>query len=169
MRLYEINDGIEEILSRAAESGGELTDADLEALAELELAWPQKVESVALYIRTKLAEAEVVGAEEERLADRRKAITKQADGLKEYLRRQMEERGEAKVAGRLVTVAVQNSTPSVRVLCGATALPPSYQRVIPAVPESVEADKRAILDAYKAGAELPEGVEVICGTHVRIR
>jgi hypothetical protein len=166
LKLYEINEQIAAILARAAENDGVLSDADLDALTLLEIAFPQKVESVALYVRTLLAQAEVVGSEVDRLAARQKALQREADGLKDYLHRQLLERGESKVAGKLVTIAVQNNAPAVKLSINATDLPPAYQRVIPS---KVEPDKTALLEAYKAGEHLPAGVEVVVGSHVRIR
>lgn len=78
--LYEINQAILDVVD--GETGEIL---DLDRLVELQLEKEQKVEGIALFIKTLAAEAAAIKAEEEALAERRKAKENRAKSLKEYL------------------------------------------------------------------------------------
>lgn len=87
MKLYEIAQEIEEaILAHVDPETGEITDAGIAALEELEGKLEEKALHVAAYIKGERAEAEAIREEERRLAQRRKAIENRAARLEEYLR-----------------------------------------------------------------------------------
>jgi hypothetical protein len=170
--LYELvamRDVLDEFL---AETEGEVTPELEQLLVELQGQTEEKVERVALYIREQLATADAVKAEEQRLAARRKSLERAAEGLKGYLARQLELLGRDKIAGTLVTLALQKNPPSLRgevtpdTLAVLRELAPELVRV---VPETVSLDRKAILDAWKTTGELPDGLTVEQGRSLRIR
>lgn len=80
MKLYEIDSAILECIDGET---GEILDTD--RLEELQLQREQKLEGVALYIKTLSADVAAIKAEENALAERRKAKEAKATRLKEYL------------------------------------------------------------------------------------
>lgn len=160
--LYELADARDILDQWLSESEGELTPEIETLLNELEGAIDEKVERVALYIIEQLSHAKALKAEEERLAQRRKAREKAAASLKDYLAQQMDRFGKQKVDGKLCTVAFQKNPPSVTPIIESDEadfrnvfmIAPEF---VTRVPESYSWNKRAILDAAKAGP-LPEDI-----------
>ena len=81
MTLYEIDAQLSALID---EETGEITD--IEAFDGLQLDRKQKCENIALYYKNLTAEAEAIKAEEDKLYERRKAITNKAARLFEYLK-----------------------------------------------------------------------------------
>lgn len=155
------------------ESGGELTP-ELEALLDsATMTFKEKVERVALKVRSLEAEAEAIGFEVARLKARAMARENAAKSLKSYLQRCLEAADEPKVVGLLCTVAVQLNPPSLQVpetsdlqelyVAGA----PGIERV----PESFRVNKRDVLDKVKQYGEsiLPADWSVTRTSSLRIR
>ena len=80
MTLYEID---EQILGCVDSETGEIIDE--EKLAELNIAFDEKVENIALWIKNLLSEAEAIKQEKLKLGDRQKAAENKAESLKKYL------------------------------------------------------------------------------------
>lgn len=78
--LYEIN---EAILNCVDMETGEIIDA--KALEELQLAFDEKVEGIACWIKNLLSDAEAIKQEKMALAARQQAAEKKAESLKNYL------------------------------------------------------------------------------------
>lgn len=160
--LYELADARDILDHWLAESEGELTPEIEVLLNELEGAIDEKVERVALYIIEQLSHAKAIKAEEERLAQRRRAREKAADSLKHYLAQQLDRFGKQKVAGTYCTVAFQKNPPSVTPVVESDdadfrnvfMIAPEF---VTRVPESFSWNKRAILDAAKSGP-LPDDI-----------
>ena len=161
--LWEIADELETVAALIAENGGELTpelEARLDAIAG---AFGDKVERVALAIRSYEANAEAAKLEEERLGAIRKSHERSAAGLKRYLLGCMRNAGVPKVETPRARVRVQkNSMPSIAWTQDMDALPDGYRRV------TVAPDLQRVRDDLKAGAVPPEGFVVEYGQHVRI-
>lgn len=175
--LYELANARDILDTWLEETGGELTPEIETLLNDLEGQAKDKVERVALYIVEQLSHAKAMKAEEERLAQRRKAREKAADSLKAYLQGQMERLGLKKVEGLLCTVAMQNNPPSVvpaveideADLRNVYTFAPEY---VTRVPESYSLNKRAILDAHKAGTlheDVAKRVQIVQTASLRIR
>lgn len=101
MKLYEINEQLEALLSQTDPETGEIT-VDLDALLELQMAREEKLEGIALMIKERKAMADALKAEEERLKARRKTYEASVDYLKELLLNNMD--------GRLETPRVRVTT-----------------------------------------------------------
>lgn len=78
--LYEIN---EAILNCVDMETGEIIDA--KALEELQLAFDDKIEGIACWIKNLLSDAEAIKQEKMALAARQQATEKKAESLKKYL------------------------------------------------------------------------------------
>ena len=135
---------------------------DLEAYEKLELAVEQKIENVALYIKNQQAEADMIKAEANRLAERAKAKANEAKRCKEYLDNFMATYFDGK---KFETPRVRLSwraSESVEVN-GIDALPDEYLRF-----KDPEPDKTKIKAALKAGIEL-KGCTLVAKQNLQIK
>ena len=177
VRLYELSAARDILDEFLAETEGEVTPELQQLLDELDGKVEEKVERVALYVREQLATATAIDEEIKRLSARKRAREKAADGLKAYLKSQMERLEKKKVEGLLCTVALQNNPASVRGDVDAAALWNEsgadmvcvWRRFVRVIPERYELDRRAVLDAHKIGEAIPPGLSIEQSTSLRIR
>jgi Siphovirus Gp157 len=172
VKLYDIANARGILDEFLAETEGEVTPELQQLLDELAGEAAEKIERVALYIREQAATAKAIQEEADRLQTRAAAKLKAADGLKAYLKLQLERLGTTKVDGLLCSVALQNSPLSLRGDFDDSKLRELYELGIPyvrRVPESFKLDRKAALDAAKANVPLVHGLAVEQTTHVRIR
>lgn len=164
--LWEISDELLEIEAQIHEAGGEITPEIEAQLDALEGSFHDKVERIALLIEERVGDAEKARGQEQRLASIRKAHEGSAKELKGYLERCMAAAGIDRVERPNCRVRrYKNSTPSVICTLGTDEIPADYVRVIP---ETRALDSSKVVEDFKAEAELPEGIEVVYGYHVRI-
>lgn len=156
MRLYELSDAyraIQELLE-----SGDCDQQELEGrLAIIEGSIQEKVDSLAAVHAHLERQAEAAKAEKQRLAKREERYARDAARLEAWLQRFLEETGQQKVTGQRFTVSLKRCPPSVRVL-SEHDVPLEFIRV---VPEKREVDKRAVLDFFGQGGEIPPGVDII--------
>lgn len=84
MTLYEIDEGIQELLSEVDPETGELI-TDYEALDALLMERETKIENIVLFIKNLSSDMRELKAEESALAERRKKAEKKAERLREYV------------------------------------------------------------------------------------
>lgn len=173
VKLYELaqaRDILDEFLT---ESEGDVTPELQQLLDQLEGDVKEKVERVALYVRELVATAKAVHEEVEHLEAKETHLLRSADGLKGYLKVNLERLGLTKVQGLLCTVAIQkNSAAAVR-----TTLEPvelfALDEARPFVKREEKIvyslDRDAVLTAWKSNQALPAAIAVEHGTHIRIR
>lgn len=145
----------------------QIEEMDLDALEDtlqsIEDAIEVKAENYAYMMRMMDAEAEVIKAEEKRLADRRKAVENRKERLKANLENGLLMAGIDKVKTPTVTVAIQNNPPSVQI---------EDEDLVPEQFVTVEIirkiDRKSILQALKDG-DLIEGCSIKQGKSLRIR
>lgn len=159
MRLYELTQNYNQLLDLAETLDEEMFRDTLQAIEE---SIQDKAENMAKLIKCLDADAKAIKEEEQRLADRRRAIENRMNGIKEYLQEQMEIAGIDKVKRPTLTVSIQNNPPSVTVL-DESLIPSTYM-----VPQPPKIDKKGILSALKNGEEI-YGVEMTQSRSVRIK
>jgi hypothetical protein len=122
MKLYEHTEAIQLVEDWILEHDDEIRAAEgalpaelAELLAQAQMGFKEKAESVALMVRGFLASETALDAEIARLTARKKHFAKAAQGLKEYLRIQMSQAGEQKITTPRATMWRQLSGPSVKV------------------------------------------------------
>jgi len=103
----------------------------------------------------------VIREEEQRLAERRRAIEAKVERLKTYLQEQLEVAGLQKVKRPTITVAIQANPPSVEI-ADETLIPSEFM-----IPQ-YKVDKKSILERLKNGEEIP-GCSLKQTKGVRIR
>jgi uncharacterized protein YlxW (UPF0749 family) len=128
----------------------------------LEEAIEDKAENVAKLIKCLDSDCKAIKEEEQRLADRRKALENKISSIKEYLQNQMEVAGLNKVKRPTITISIQANPPSVEVM-DESLIPSTYM-----VPQPSKIDKRAILTALKEGEFIP-GASIKQSMGVRIK
>lgn len=151
--LYEIN---EEILNCVDMETGEIIDA--EKLSQLQMAFDDKVEGIALWIKDLLSDAVAIKAEKDKLADRQRVCENKAKSLKEYLSGFL---GGQKFSTPRVAISYRRSE-SVEVQ-DAAKLPEEYLKF-----SEPTVDKAKVKKALKEGVELT-GVALIENQNIQIK
>lgn len=175
-RLYELADLRQEIDAALEASDGELTD-DIARLLDLwAVAFPEKVQSIVLFVRDLTGDAEKVKAEEDRLAAKRQTLLNKAKWLTGYLQRCMEAAGTEKAGGPLGEARLALNPPRVEPVT--TLDEPELRNIAVFAPRYVThheewtLNKKAILEDYKAGTldtDIAKRVAVVQTRSIRIR
>jgi hypothetical protein len=166
VKLYELSSALRQIMEQVTLQDGEITEDQERILDALNASFPGKVESV-LMVRQEI-EATAVGVkmEIERLSRKARSLAAASERLKGYVRSQMQLAGRESVETPLFNVRIQRSSPSARWTMLDSMIPAEFRRV---VPERVEFNAVAALKAASAGRALPEGIEIVQGSHIVIR
>lgn len=160
MTLYEIDKAIYELLEKGFavdEETGEVIDG-AEELDKLQFERSQKLESVALYIKSIEAFIADIKAEEEALANRRKKKEDKVERLKKYLTNSIIGNGEESFESAKVSVSFRKSE-GVE-FTDKDALEEKYWRTKTTTKR--EPDKTLIKAAIKAG-------ETVNGAYLDVR
>jgi hypothetical protein len=151
--LYEIN---EQILNCVDMETGEIVDSD--KLQDLQLAFDEKVEGIACWIKNLLSDAAAIKAEKDALAEREKACKNKAESLKNYLSSVL---SGTKFKSPKVSISYRKSE-SVEVV-DVTRVPEEFLKYAePTV------DKTKVKEAIKNGMEL-KGVSLIEKQNIQIK
>jgi hypothetical protein len=166
VKLYEISSSLRQVMEDVIQQDGEITEDQERVLDALHVTFAAKVESV-LMVREEI-ESTIVGVKAaiERLTRKARSLTSASNRLKEYVHKQMDHASRDSVETPLFNVRVQRSSPSARWTMLDSMIPAEFRRVIP---ERVEFNASAALKAYSAKQQLPEGVEIVQGSHIVIR
>lgn len=162
IKLWELSADMDAISDEIMANGGEVTEEMEARLDALDGSFTEKVERVALYIRQVKLTADAAKAEKDRLAAIQKRYDTEARGLKAYLLRHLEHQGHAKIETAKVRVRVQKSPPSIKWTGGPFDIPDNYRVV------NYSFDATQAKADHKAGVDLPEGIVITTGTHIRI-
>lgn len=165
--LYAIADHWVEVLRKIEDAEGELTPDLIAELDALQEAFPKKAEKVALFVKNLEALAQAAALESARLKTLAQSRENAAERLKKYLMDNLRKLELTNVTTPLAKIRIQrNSVPSVSVsspsLEVGEEVPVRYQRV------SITLDRKQVVDDWKAGTPLPEGIEVTVNSHLRI-
>jgi len=118
-----------------------------------------KIEDYAFVIRNMEALPDAIKAEEKRLADRRKAIEKRVEHIKNWLLVNMQQAGISKIESPVFTVALQNNPASV-IIDDESLIDDGFKRLPEPLPLVV--DKNLIKAAIDAG-------QVVEGAHIEVK
>lgn len=159
MRLYDLQEKYLQLLELAEQGESE---ALLTTLEMLEDSIEDKIDNTVKMIRTLEAQADACKKEKERFAEREKHFNKQKDWLKEYLEGALEGFEGEKVKTTFATVWRQNNPTSTQII-DEEKIPQQYM-----IPQAPRPDKKAIINAWKQGEEVP-GTELKQSKGVRIK
>lgn len=174
--MYDLAVAHEALEAIIAEQEGEITPSQEQAFDAINDRFETKVENAALIAIERRADAEKIRAEAKRLTDRAKALETDADRLVALIANRMIAFGKDKVRGLLVTVGFQKNPPSVSPVgtiddCDLRNIA-MYAPTLVRHEESWSLDKRAVLDAHKAGtlpSDVARRVAITQSTSLRIR
>ena len=133
-------------------------------------AWPLelKAQNYGYVIRNLQATAESIKAAEGQMADRRKAIEKRAAALIERLKTGLEIAGVQKLDCPHFALTIKKNPPSVEIW-DEKQIPAAFMRTPePPPPPVATPDKKAIMEAIKAGADVPGALKAQ-GTRLEIK
>lgn len=151
MRLYEINERLNDLIEKSIDpETGEL-NIETEQLVELELAREEKIENIALYIKNLRAEAVAIREEEKMLAERRKSAENKADRLESFLTDSL--RGEKFQTSRVAISYRTSSAVEVDNEYAEWAKKVGYDGTLRY--KDPEPDKKLIGQLIKSGANFP--------------
>lgn len=149
MTLYEIDAGIQELLSEVDPETGELI-TDYEALDALLMERETKIENIVLFIKNLSSDVRELKAEEAALAERRKKAEKKAERLREYVSHAL---GGERFQTPRCCVSFRKST-ALELGGGFTEWAKEHAATLLRYKEP-EPDKTAIKAALAGGAEIP--------------
>ena len=158
MNLYELS-GAYHHIQTMIEDGQDGLEDTLESLND---AIEDKAVGYAKVIKNLESQAKAIKEEEKRLADRRKSLENNVNGLKENLEQAMVFNGKKKIKTNLFSFNVQKNPPSLKVI-DEDLIPKQYYEE-----QAPKLNRRELLNNLKEG-ELIDGVEITQGESLRIR
>ena len=169
MTLYDISSELYELLENGFSSDfldeetGEIDEKKVaERIDALNIAFDEKIDDIASYIKDLSRLADGIKAEKNALAERQKRLEKRIEKLEEYSTACMRLNGKKKVVSVRNEVSFTESHP-LNVL-DEECVPRKFFREI----TESKIDKNAIKEAIKAGEEVP-GVEIGTKYNLRIK
>lgn len=166
MKLYEYAESYRYLLDQV--ESGEYTEDDVkDTLEAIGISTAEAVEQVGKIILEADAGAAALKAEEDRVKARRMALERKEAALKEYLKNALKIMGERKVKTPLITVSIRKSPDSVQLSPQFVQWAASSGRDDLLRYREPEPDKRKILEALKAGEDLPAAIVQSEGVTVR--
>lgn len=154
MELYEIQQHIVDVIESGFSvdaSTGEVWDST--NLDELNVAFDEKAEAVAIYIKNIEAEAEAIRAEELKLASRRRVLEARAAKMRDRLAYNMERVGAVKLNTPRCSISVRRTTRVT--ISNADLIPDELVRI------KREPDKKAIREILKNENVPGAGLETV--------
>lgn len=164
MSLYTLSQDlieIDEILENAEQEEIKEEASEIKEIIKKEI--ENKAENIAYYIRNTESNIEQKKAEEKRIKESRQADEKRLKNFKDYVIEVFAELDKKKIETSIGKLSVRTSK-AVEVSADVNTLPEQYKRV----KTTVEADKKALKDAIKAGEHI-DGVELVENYSLGIR
>jgi len=149
-----------EMMEQQDEDPDPVHEAAIQVIVENQV---RKVDNFARFLTHLESQADLASAEIKRLQDRKRAMERRLEQLKQYAMRVMDLNGFDQLEGETATLAVRKNPPSVLVL-DENAVPPEFVEVR----QETVIDKNRIKAALKAGREVP-GCELAQGRKVVIK
>ena len=160
--LYALAPRYAEALAEMEALEGDISDAEFAArFNAINQAFGERIEACQMVFRHRMADAKALQEFARPYIERAARLEREAEQVKRYTFACLQTAGQIRVETPLGGARLQNSPPSVTVTCDPHDLPIAYTRTV------VEPDKVMLLDAWKAQLELPPGVSVEVGRHLR--
>ena len=144
------------------QSGEDRLELFRQALDNLNMKFLDKVTNIVKFIKNLEYYRDAVAAEAKRLSDRKRSFESRIDWLKNYVKTTMEVTQSEKIKYSLFTISVGKSQPSVEVV-DIEKVDAQFIKI------KKEVDKTKILEQMKATGVIPDGINIIHGTHLIIR
>lgn len=164
MRLYELADGIRQLIATTEERDGLLTDEDLAKLDTLSESFEGKAETICRLISEEEAEVVARTAEVDRLQAGITTAKNRQKRLKQYLFDCMAKSGQRRIELTTFKVWIQaNGTPSCDCKVEPDKLPEQFRKV------TIEPNTSAAVEVWKTTGTAPDGFTIHRGEHLRIK
>jgi len=163
MKLYEIDKTIREIIEETELTDGNLDETAITALDSLLTVRETKLDNICCIVKEHEARAEGFRSEIERMQKLRSTLTTTIKRLKLYIQDSMQAAGEKSLELQRFKTWIQNNPPSIKYDGEPAELPDEFKRI------EISVNAKALMDAFKAGATLPDGVTVNQGRSLRIK
>lgn len=147
--LYEITDNLRGLSSIDAEDEG-MALAIRDTMQAVQGEFDEKAKAVAAVILNMDSDAEAIQAEIDRLSARKKAIANRQDGIKNYLRENMEACGISKITHQLFSITLAKGR-EVAIIDNPSVIPDELMYV----KTEMRPEKAEILRLLKEGKEVP--------------
>jgi len=162
--LYEISQDYLRALDVLTDPANDIPlDAITDTLEGIEGQLQEKATNVAKFMQNLDATAKAIKEAEQKMAQRRRTIENRAQGLKDYLKHNMEASGITRIESPWFVLSVQKNPGAVEIT-DERQLPDDFK--IEVVTQKI--DKAAIKAALKAGQDVP-GATLVQGTRLAIR
>jgi phage host-nuclease inhibitor protein Gam len=145
--IYAITDDYRQLLDMLDEGEVE-PQMILDTLEGIDAEFEDKAENYAKIMKNMASDVEGLKAEIARLTARKRTLETNIDHMKTTLQSAMEATGKTKFKHGLFSFGIQKNPPSVSILCDVKDIPERFLRY-----KDPEADKKAILEEIKGGAE----------------
>ncbi|WP_332847584.1 siphovirus Gp157 family protein [Pseudomonas lactucae] len=148
--LYTIAEQFKELAALAETADEDLAVALRDTMEGIEGEFQEKGKAIAMITLNIDGDLEAIQSQIDRLTERKRIITNRKEGLKEYLRTNMDAAGITKITHPLFTITCGKGKPIV-VIDDEKAIPDDFVNVkVISAP-----DKAAIAKALKGGQEVP--------------
>ena len=148
--LYTIAEQFKELAALAETADEDLAVALRDTMEGIEGEFQEKGKAIAMITLNIDGDLEAIQSQIDRLTERKRIINNRKEGLKEYLRTNMDAAGIAKITHPLFTITCGKGKPIV-VIDDEKAIPDDFVNVkVTSAP-----DKAAIAKALKDGQEVP--------------
>ena len=158
MKLYEIAALIEQAITPP-----EGEEFNPEALDALKVKFEEKVEACIAYIKNLKSDEDALDAEIKRLQARKHAVGNHRKGLSGYVKAEIERLGRTSINLGVHKARIAKSPLSVIV-----EFPDKVDPDFKELRTQEFIDKKAIIAHIKDTGEIPAGVEMVQGTHLRV-
>lgn len=162
MKLFEINQSIRELWDKIAEQEGELTEEDIQALENLNIAKDEKVKGYGVIIREIMSDINNVNQEIERLKKIEKRLQSKADWLSSTLSRFMHDNEMPEYKSLEVNITFRPSK-QLRIEDESKLAKKWFK-----TEKVTKVDKQAIKDFINAGGKV-KGCEIISKQNIQIK
>lgn len=161
--LYALSDQYLHLVELLEGDEMDLDDVEKE-LDRISGAIAHKAEAIAGLVRWYQGLADLRKAEAKRMADTVSSFEHNAERLKAYVLRHMQQTGMTRIDTGRFTLSVRQNPPRVEVL-EAMLVPSEYQRT----KIITDVDKRAVTEHWKTTGEVVPGVEIVRGERLDIK
>lgn len=158
-KLYKITNEMLDVLDDAEKHPAEVN----ELLENLEVEFKTKAEDCVKAIKNLRSDAEALRDEAARLISRAASSERRAEELQRYVKSQMERLGYNRMGAGIFRLSVVKSPTSV-VVTNEAEVPSGFKEV----KTEVCVNRKAILEYILETGDIPEGVEILQNTHLRI-
>ena len=168
MKLYEINEELNQLLEQGftldcVDEDGQIDEAKVALkIGELQIAFDDKVEGIACFIKDKNAEISAIKNEIDTLTARKKALENKSDSLTEYLSTILLLQNKEKFTTSKVAISFRASS-AVEIL-DETLIPQEF--IKQEIKETI--DKKGISSALKIGIDVL-GARLLAKKNIQIK